>query len=134
MYEVAICDDTEQERIQAAEYAGRFFDREGLEVHIDTYAAGRELLESGRAYDLYLLDVLMPGMSGIDTAEALAGEDGQGHPVVVFITSSLESAVEGYRVHHGTGDEAQAGSEKGGPVRGAQPGECRASPGASGLV
>ena len=98
MYEVAICDDTEQERIQAAEYAGRFFDREGLEVHIDTYAAGRELLESGRAYDLYLLDVLMPGMSGIDTAEALAGEDGQGHPVVVFITSSLESAVEGYRV------------------------------------
>lgn len=95
MYEVAICDDTEEERLQAAEYAGRFFDREGLEVHIDTYAAGKELLESGKAYDLYLLDVLMPGMSGIDTAEALAGEDGQGHPVVVFITSSLESAVEG---------------------------------------
>ena len=98
MYNVAICDDTEEERLQAAEYAGRFFDREGLEVHIDTYAAGKELLESGKAYDLYLLDVLMPGMSGIDTAEALAGEDGQGHPVVVFITSSLESAVEGYRV------------------------------------
>ena len=35
MYEVAICDDTEEERLQAAEYAGRFFDREGLEVHID---------------------------------------------------------------------------------------------------
>ena len=94
MYNVAICDDTEEERLQAAEYAGRFFEREGLEVHIDTYAAGRELLESGRKYDLYLLDVLMPGMSGIDTAQA---ED-KDHPVVVFITSSLESAVEGYRV------------------------------------
>lgn len=65
-------------------------------MHIDTYAAGRELLESGRKYDLYLLDVLMPGMSGIDAAQALA-ED-KDHPVVVFITSSLESAVEGYRV------------------------------------
>ena len=96
MYNVAICDDTEEERLQAAEYAGRFFEREGIEVHIDTYAAGRELLESGRKYDLYLLDVLMPGMSGIYTAQALA-ED-RDHPVVVFITSSLESAVEGYRV------------------------------------
>lgn len=96
MYNVAICDDTEEERLQAAEYAGRFFEREGIEVRIDTYAAGRELLESGREYDLYLLDVLMPGMSGIDAAQALA-ED-KDHPVVVFITSSLESAVEGYRV------------------------------------
>lgn len=96
MYNVAICDDTEEERLQAAEYAGRFFEREGIEVRIDTYAAGRELLESGRKYDLYLLDVLMPGMSGIDAAQALA-ED-KDHPVVVFITSSLESAVEGYRV------------------------------------
>ena len=96
MYNVAICDDTEEEPLQAAEYAGRFFEREGIEVHIDTYAAGRALLESGRKYDLYLLDVLMPGMSGIDTAQALA--EAKGHPVVVFITSSLESAVEGYRV------------------------------------
>ena len=39
MYNVAICDDTEEERLQAAEYAGRFFEREGIEVHIDTYAA-----------------------------------------------------------------------------------------------
>lgn len=96
MYNVAICDDTEEERLQAAEYAGRFFDREGIEVRIDTYASGRVLLESDREYDLYLLDVLMPGMSGIDAAQALA--EAKGHPVVVFITSSLESAVEGYRV------------------------------------
>ena len=96
MYNVAVCDDTEEERLQAAEYAGRFFDREGIEVRIETYASGRELLESDREYDLYLLDVLMPGMSGIDTAQALA--EAKGRPVVVFITSSLESAVEGYRV------------------------------------
>ena len=96
MYNVAVCDDTEEERLQAAEYAGRFFDREGIEVRIETYASGRELLESDREYDLYLLDVLMPGMSGIDTAQALA--EAKGHPVVIFITSSLESAVEGYRV------------------------------------
>ena len=83
------------ERLQAAEYAGRFFDREGIEVHIDTYAGGRELLESGREYDLYLLDVLMPGMSGIDTAQALA-ED-KDHPVVVFITSVSYTHLDVYK-------------------------------------
>ena len=34
MYNVAVCDDTEEERLQAAEYAGRFFEREGIEVHM----------------------------------------------------------------------------------------------------
>ena len=34
MYNVAVCDDTEEERLQAAEYAGRFFEREGIEVFL----------------------------------------------------------------------------------------------------
>lgn len=96
MYRVAVCDDTEEERLRVAEHAELFFCEEGLAVHIDTYVTGKELLDSGRDYDIYLLDVLMPVMSGIETAEALAGKEK--HPLVVFITSSLESAVDGYRV------------------------------------
>lgn len=96
MYKVAVCDDTKDERVQVAELTRRFFENKGLRAHIDIYENGAGLLESGKEYDLCLLDVLMPGMSGIDAAEALAGKEGS--PVVVFITSSLESAVEGYRV------------------------------------
>ena len=102
-----------------------FFEREGIEVRHRYICRRKGLLESGREYDLYLLDA-EPGMSGIDTAQALA-ED-KDHPVVVFITSSLESAVEGYRVEAAgfilkpveeenfwstmERGEAQAGSEK----------------------
>lgn len=55
------------------------------------------LLDSGREYGLYLLDVMLPGMSGIQGADIL--QQRSGSPVIVFITSSLESAVEGYRVN-----------------------------------
>lgn len=96
MYKVAVCDDTKDQRVQVAELTRRFFENKRLRAHIDIYENGTGLLESGKEYDLCLLDVLMPGMSGIDAAEALAGKEGS--PVVVFITSSLEAAVEGYRV------------------------------------
>ena len=66
-----------------------------MAVHIDTYEKGSELIEAGQEYDLYLLDVLMPGLTGIETAARL----GKGNHAVVFITSSLEAAVDGYSVN-----------------------------------
>lgn len=96
MYRIAICDDTEEERSHVTELTRNYFAGKGIPIYIDTYPAGTELLDSGKRYDLYLLDVLMPQLSGIETAEALA--EGDSRPVVVLITSSLESAVEGYRV------------------------------------
>ena len=96
VYEIAVCDDTQKERMQVAERTLAFFEDKGIPVHLDTYETGKSLLESGKRYDMYLLDVLMPQLSGIETAEILSEEGAR--PVVVFITSSLESAVEGYRV------------------------------------
>lgn len=96
MFKIAVCDDTEVERAQVTELVHRFFTDKGLPSHIDAYLSGKDLLDSGETYDLYFLDVLMPCLNGIETAEALA--KGDTRPVVVFITSSLESAVEGYRV------------------------------------
>ena len=56
----------------------------------------QSVLDSGIAYDLYFLDVLMPGKSGIQGAAALLKL--YSDPVIIFITSSLESAVDSYRV------------------------------------
>lgn len=95
MLEIAVCDDTEEECAAVVEYVSAFFSEREIPVHIDTYSRGTELLESGREYDLYLLDVLMPGLTGIETAARLGGVKG----AVVFITSSLESAVDGYSVN-----------------------------------
>lgn len=97
MLEIAVCDDTPEECRMVEEYAAAFFKEHEMEVRIDTYGSMTELLAAGKQYGLYLLDVLMPGMSGIQGADSLRamGTD----PVIVFITSSLEAAVDGYRVN-----------------------------------
>lgn len=94
LLQIAVCDDTKEECEMVAKYASAFFSDRDVAVHIDSYAGGFELLDSGREYDVYLLDVLMPGLTGIDTAARLGGD-----PVVVLITSSLEAAVDGYSVN-----------------------------------
>lgn len=95
MLRIAVCDDTREECDFIVEYASVFFEGRQMAVHIDTYEKGSELIEAGQEYDLYLLDVLMPGLTGIETAARL----GKGNHAVVFITLSLEAAVDGYSVN-----------------------------------
>lgn len=97
MLTIAVCDDTREECRLVAEYTSAFFEERQMPVHIDTYGKGDELLGAGREYDLYLLDVLMPGITGIETAARLGKE--KGDHAVIFITSSLEAAVDGYSVN-----------------------------------
>ena len=94
---IAICDDTVEECREVEACAARFFGDRRLKARIDTYKDMPELLAADEEYDLYLLDVLMPGMTGIEGAGALQKKVER--PVVVFITSSLESAVDGYSVN-----------------------------------
>ena len=46
--------------------------------------------------DLLLLDIAMPGMDGIDVAQALAGTEGS--PAVVFVTAFDQFAVAAFEV------------------------------------
>lgn len=97
MLEIAVCDDTPEENLAVSQYTADFFSKKEINTQIDRFYSAEELLKTKKLYDLYLLDVLMPGMTGIEIAEILKKTDK--HPVIIFITSSLESAVEGYRVN-----------------------------------
>lgn len=96
MLKIAVCDDTAEEREEVAGFAGAFFEDRRIPAHIDTYETGDQLLVTEKDYDICLLDVIMPGTGGIETAERLGRQ--KKRPAVIFITSSLESAVDGYRV------------------------------------
>ena len=92
----AICDDTTEERELVEQYARRYFQKQNRPVELETFPSMQDVLDTGTAYGLYLLDVLMPGKSGIQGAADLLKL--YSNPVIVFITSSLESAVDSYRV------------------------------------
>ncbi|MBR6896885.1 MAG: response regulator transcription factor [Lachnospiraceae bacterium] len=97
---LAICDDDEREiaslKEQLTEYQRR---HEEESIFFVTYQNPMELLrewESNR-FDVAVLDIVMPMMSGIDLAARLKNR----YPdtVIIFLTTSTEFALEAYSLH-----------------------------------
>jgi DNA-binding LytR/AlgR family response regulator len=89
---IAICDDEIIFREQIKKYI--------LEVSsdsvIDEYTSGDDLAGSTENYDIIFLDIEMPGISGIETAEKLRenGSDAD----IIFLTSHVEFVYEAFKV------------------------------------
>ena len=70
MLRIAICDDEEKQLCQAAAMLNAYLrSRPGLHGHVETFRSGGTLLERAEdteGFDLYVLDILMPELSGID--------------------------------------------------------------------
>ena len=60
---------------------------------VDTADSGRTALEliSSKSYDTVLLDMMMPGMDGIDVLQHLQSEHGTGAPPVIMVTARSDS-------------------------------------------
>lgn len=69
-----------------------------LTLQLYRFTNGDELISAHRAYgmDLILLDMIMPLLSGMDTARELRQHDP--HVPIIFLTSSPEFALESYEV------------------------------------
>lgn len=96
---MAICeDDTTQQNILAAALDS-YRTPAGEHVQYDIYHNGLDLLASinTHLYDVLLLDILMPGFTGIETAREIR-ESNEKIPII-FLTTSQEFAIESYRVH-----------------------------------
>ena len=94
---VAVCDDDERQldiTKTALEQAYK-----SLDLLIDVYQDGNELLNRIEHifYDLVILDIEMPGMNGIETGKRLRAVADK--TAIVFLTSHIEYALEGYEVN-----------------------------------
>lgn len=96
MLKIAICDDDPGERRTIDSLVYEYCKESGLTYESEQFASAAELLSRQKEYGLYLLDVLMPGCDGVSAAKVIRERDPDA--IIVFITSSLESAVDGYRV------------------------------------
>ncbi len=95
---IAICEDTRQDLLHIASLVETYRNTRKTELTYVSFQNATELLSTleGGNYDVLLLDVLMPGINGIQAAREIREQDEQ--VKIIFLTSSPEFAVESYSV------------------------------------
>lgn len=99
---IAICDDDHHDLLQIASLLESYRNDRKAELTYTSFQNAIELLSSIESgdYDVLLLDVLMPGINGMEAAREIRAHNNRTE--IVFLTSSPEFAVESYsiRAHH----------------------------------
>lgn len=98
MIKLALCDDETEQREAIGsllrEYAAS---RPALAVKLSVFSSGQELLAAAEecgGFDLYVLDIVMPDLSGIDLGVRLRELYSDGD--IIYLTISPEYAVDSY--------------------------------------
>ena len=99
MLRVAICDDENNELLATKELIKEYISNRGIPAVIDTFSSGKELLFAD-FYDLYILDVIMPDLNGVDLGIELRKSGVSG--VIIYLTTSPDFALDSYdaRAYH----------------------------------
>lgn len=101
MIEIALCDDNAEDIEIIGSLAERFVSEHAdYPMRLSTFTSAEKLLEhieKGSGFDLYILDVMMPEVSGIRLAEIIRSR-GE-HAEIVFLTVSRDYAVDAFSVY-----------------------------------
>lgn len=98
---IAVCDDSIEELSRIASILEDYRRERDGSITYEAFHSALELLEIMRVrqFDILLLDILMPGLSGMEAAKEIRQSDRE--LPIIFLTSSREYAVESYRVRAG---------------------------------
>ena len=96
---IAVCEDDEQDLVTLCNYITNYLDKVGYLGQVSAFRTGEELLDSlsPGSFDLYFLDIYLPGMSGIDVAREIRKMDRDCK--FILITISTDHAMDGYSVN-----------------------------------
>ena len=96
---IAICDDEKEFRSAAEQMLKLYTADKGVQFGVDIFGVSSELMdatEKGTIYDIYLLDIYMPGITGMSIATELRSRSVKSP--VIFLTSSTDHALEAFGV------------------------------------
>lgn len=95
---IAICDDDSRELERILSFIDTYKQESEVPITYKAFKSATELISnvSGGNYSVLLLDILMPGINGMQAAHEI--RDFGAEVKIVFITSSPEFAVESYAV------------------------------------
>ena len=96
---IGLCDDDIIDRNFIKICLDKYAQANHVEIELQEYEHGEALIQDlpNHKFDVFLLDIYMHNMTGIEVAQAIREQDKD--VLIVFITSSKEYAMEGYRVH-----------------------------------
>ena len=97
---IAICDDEEKAVALHERIVKSCLQSQGIGYEITTYTQSRNLLyditDDGFFYDLILLDIEMPGISGMEIPQQLKGF--LPNVKIIFVTSHTEYAIDAFEL------------------------------------
>ena len=99
MLHIAVCDDNIDELSNMVQLIDLYRTSRHLNCEHAVFPNGFELisaLEKGKRFDIYCMDIMMPGFTGIDAAKEIRTFDKTAP--ILFFTSSPEFALESYSV------------------------------------
>ncbi|MDE6746306.1 MAG: LytTR family DNA-binding domain-containing protein [Oscillospiraceae bacterium] len=99
MYRISVCDDNDGELGKICSIINDYTKTNNINAEVKTYASGRELLEyedGGQYSDIYILDIIMPDMNGIQLGKAIRQKNADAF--IIFLTTSKDYALESYSV------------------------------------
>ncbi len=96
MYNVLIVEDEEAEADRLKQLLHRYEERKNVQFQITWHSSSMAMLSDKKNYDLYFLDIELPGITGMEAAELLRTYNQQS--AVIFVTNLAKYAVRGYEV------------------------------------
>lgn len=99
MVRIAVCDDNPLQLDIMKEALDDYIKSVHFPIDVQAFSSGKDLLQSVRTtgtFDIYILDVIMPGINGFEVATTLRMMKDSGK--IIFLTSTHEYAVASYDV------------------------------------
>lgn len=98
MIKIAIIENSKQDMQHLLNALHRYSEEKELSFSIEQYVSGEEFFEKKtKEYDIFFLDIMLDGMSGMDIAKRVRESDS--NAIIVFITTVSGFAVEGFSVN-----------------------------------
>ncbi len=98
MISIAICDDESRDRETLGRYVEEYFAQTEETCEIQSFSSAKDLLEADKdsLFDLYFLDIMMPGIDGLELGRAI--RDKNIWAIIVFTTVSRDFAFDAFSV------------------------------------
>ena len=97
---ISICDDEADQLALIGEYVSQYIEEEKLDIEAVKFTSPSELLEYEKengGSEVYILDIVMDGMSGIELGQRIRGYNKRS--IIMYLTTAKEYSLDAFSVH-----------------------------------